>query len=167
MPRMPRSVDLPAPDGPMIVRNSPSRISRFTLRRTYVRPAFVSNHFSIFRRLTIMAIQSQEWVVAHPNVCGSVLQWQWNNSAVLMIAQNAFPHNGIETETAAGLGSSAAARGTDIPDYGISYWIWNVTGICIQIGTILPMFSAGEKRIVAATFRAAASSASKPLVLAT
>src|SRR5215216_369786 len=36
MPRMPRRVDFPAPDGPMMVTNSPSWIVRSIRRRTYV-----------------------------------------------------------------------------------------------------------------------------------
>jgi hypothetical protein len=42
IPMMDRSVDLPAPDGPMIVTNSPSWMSRSIRRRTNVRPAEVS-----------------------------------------------------------------------------------------------------------------------------
>ncbi len=42
MPRIERRVDLPAPDGPMTVTNSPSAMLRLTRRRTKVCPAFVS-----------------------------------------------------------------------------------------------------------------------------
>src|SRR3954471_7707678 len=49
MPRIERSVDLPAPDGPMIEMNSPGCTSKVMRRRTYMRPAGVSNTFSRFR----------------------------------------------------------------------------------------------------------------------
>src|ERR1044071_862284 len=40
------SVDFPAPDGPMIEMNSPGLMSALMRRRTYIRPAGVSNTFS-------------------------------------------------------------------------------------------------------------------------
>src|SRR3982750_2602669 len=49
MPSIERSVDLPAPDGPMIEMNSPGCTSKVMRRRTYIRPAGVSNTFSRFR----------------------------------------------------------------------------------------------------------------------
>src|SRR5262249_1833979 len=54
MPRMCRSVDLPAPDGPMIETNSPSLRSRLIRRRTYVRPTPSGNDFSTLRRESSM-----------------------------------------------------------------------------------------------------------------
>src|ERR671928_45622 len=56
MPRIERSVDLPAPDGPMMEMNSPGCTSKVMRRRTYMRPAGVSNTFSRFR----MAIRRVE-----------------------------------------------------------------------------------------------------------
>src|SRR5215470_11520346 len=49
IPRIERSVDLPAPDGPMIVTNSPASIFRLIRRRTNVWPARVSKDFSMLR----------------------------------------------------------------------------------------------------------------------
>src|SRR5215471_19667547 len=48
IPRIDRSVDLPAPDGPMTVTNSPSSIASSMRRRTKVSPARVRNDFSRF-----------------------------------------------------------------------------------------------------------------------
>src|SRR2546423_8654258 len=49
MPRIESSVDLPAPDGPMIEMTSPGCTSSVMRRSTYMRPAGVSNPFSRFR----------------------------------------------------------------------------------------------------------------------
>src|SRR6185312_4587853 len=49
MPRIASNVDLPAPDGPMIETNSPGWISPVIRRSTNVRPAGVSNTFSMLR----------------------------------------------------------------------------------------------------------------------
>src|SRR5258708_13215045 len=49
MPRMTSNVDFPAPEGPMMVINSPSAMLRVIWRSTYVNPAFVLKHFSISR----------------------------------------------------------------------------------------------------------------------
>src|SRR5262245_44892137 len=46
MPRMCRSVDFPAPDGPMIETNSPGLISSVMRRRTYVWPGPAGYDFS-------------------------------------------------------------------------------------------------------------------------
>ena len=46
MPRMWSSVDLPAPDGPMIETNSPGLMSSAMRRRTKVCPAPTGNDFS-------------------------------------------------------------------------------------------------------------------------
>src|SRR5689334_22546271 len=46
---MERSVDLPAPDGPMIEMNSPGCTSSTMRRKTYIRPAGVSKTFSRLR----------------------------------------------------------------------------------------------------------------------
>src|SRR5215831_6696652 len=48
IPRIDRSVDLPAPDGPMTVTNSPSSITSSMRRRTKVSPARVLKDFSRF-----------------------------------------------------------------------------------------------------------------------
>src|SRR5258708_40379162 len=50
MPRMWSSVDLPAPDGPMIETNSPSLMSALMRRRTNVRPTPCGYDFSTARR---------------------------------------------------------------------------------------------------------------------
>src|SRR4051794_35458488 len=49
MPRIASNVDLPAPDGPMIETNSRGWISPVMRRSTKVRPAGVSNTFSMLR----------------------------------------------------------------------------------------------------------------------
>src|ERR1051325_1069738 len=49
MPRMASSVDLPAPDGPMKVTNSPSAMSSVMRRKTNVCPAAVLYDFSTSR----------------------------------------------------------------------------------------------------------------------
>src|SRR5262245_18368324 len=50
MPRIWSSVDLPAPDGPMIETNSPSLMSALMRRRTNVRPTPCGYDFSTDRR---------------------------------------------------------------------------------------------------------------------
>src|SRR5437773_204881 len=49
MPRMERSVDLPAPEGPMTEMNSPGWTSTVIRRSTNMRPAGVSKTFSRLR----------------------------------------------------------------------------------------------------------------------
>src|SRR5436190_18923040 len=49
MPRMWRSVDLPAPDGPMIDTNSPGLMSSVMRRSTYVCPGPTGKDFSTAR----------------------------------------------------------------------------------------------------------------------
>src|SRR5689334_20933708 len=46
---MERSVDLPAPEGPMMEMNSPGCTSKVMRRSTYIRPAGVSKTFSRLR----------------------------------------------------------------------------------------------------------------------
>src|SRR2546429_736477 len=53
MPNKCSSVDLPAPDGPMMETNSPSLISALMRRRTKVLVGPCSKYFSTFRRTII------------------------------------------------------------------------------------------------------------------
>src|SRR5437867_1875874 len=57
-----RTVDLPAPDGPMTETNSPSLMSTFTRRRTYVRPTPCGYDFSMFLSDISMSLGSRRRV---------------------------------------------------------------------------------------------------------
>ena len=55
MPRIESSVLFPAPDGPMMLTNSPSLMSSVIWRSNQVRVGPVSMDFSMFRRLIMEA----------------------------------------------------------------------------------------------------------------
>src|SRR5687768_11898663 len=83
MPMMWSRVDLPAPEGPMIDTNSPSRMSRLMRRSTHVRLVPCAYDFSRFRRLTSASMAAASDTPAAPlSAAGGGVEREKNDMAV-------------------------------------------------------------------------------------